>query len=420
MKRILVFISLLLPIVASAQFTTNSTMVLLQTNECVNIQKIKYFTDVKSIALSKDSLSGIYSFYILKEGASNVWRITIDYPISVINDFEIIDDMLYFCGADNGYGVIGQLSLSNITNINIISLPFLKEASKIKLRNISGVTHVFGIGMSYTLPVNLNNYIFDAFSNGTNFICSAYSCFPNEDVELFTDIDLTNQYIAVVGYHKSSTRLMVWKRGCNNNTNTFDPFKSTRSFIDYVVDNKFLIKHTTNDNVAITYLQEDNSNNSFLHVNTMDIDSFTLISSIMFQSNPYSLKAIDYVAPLNRLLVLQSDQHMFNTISYCTLSSLTYQPIPRAVISGIYLTDLNLYRDSSYTAVGTNTNNNLILFNKTHYDYSETCNTFDEVKNISITTTFKQHIDLHYHPFVLSSQHYNITLYEEPIKILCK
>ena len=181
MKRILVFISLLLPIVASAQFTTNSTMVLLQTNECVNIQKIKYFTDVKSIALSKDSLSGIYSFYILKEGASNVWRITIDYPISVINDFEIIDDMLYFCGADNGYGVIGQLSLSNITNINIISLPFLKEASKIKLRNISGVTHVFGIGMSYTLPVNLNNYIFDAFSNGTNFICSAYSCFPNED-----------------------------------------------------------------------------------------------------------------------------------------------------------------------------------------------------------------------------------------------
>jgi len=440
MKRILVFISLLLPIVASAQFVTNAEMILPQSNEIYYKQKIKKLIEDRFIVMSQD-VSGNYSFYTLNKGEGLTRRITIANTMYyTINDFDIIKNILYFCGSFvNSYGVqegmIGRMSiddtvLQNITD-SIIELPTVRSVTKIKTKIISGAIHVYGIGKLSQYPsYQENNCIIDlSYPSVGQISCYLYYDQVDITVDRFTDIDLTDKYVAVTGYQKDQQDMEVFKRACDDTSaNDFEKYVLGLTGVDSIANNSFLVRHIGGDTIAIVAVKRNTISGQVATC----IKMIDLHSIILHQITPlfnreiacayYPIKAMEYCKYNNSLLMLQNKQtNADDIIIYGDLSIPILPTVTAAVVYGAQLNDLCLHGDLiHYNAIGiANNGNKLFWLNWDVNDTSTNCIYFSTLPVVAkpLETHIYSGIPQHQiKPFV---HYYHAQLTNEPINLIC-
>lgn len=140
-----------------------------------------------------------------------------DFDKTIINDFRIIDGILYFCGADNnsGEGVLGTFKATDLLNPvgSLVQVDYFNIVGTTELNRME-VYKDPGTGNPRVAAVGYRNGICGTMAQGVWVDCDGYMpggsspsvlifdsyCSAPNDVEQWHDVVSTNDWVVLVGY----------------------------------------------------------------------------------------------------------------------------------------------------------------------------------------------------------------------------
>ena len=144
--------------------------------------------------------TGSPSFIYYKIGSSSNANSLHLSGVDTIFDFEIFDNVVYFCGVKNnttgGYGVLGYFSLTGFpyTTVKYLNVPLFRRLKRIEVGNMAGSTHMVAVGdgiQDYAVLV-------DAVDNGGTWTMNFLNSEDND--YKFVDLAITESYVVVISY----------------------------------------------------------------------------------------------------------------------------------------------------------------------------------------------------------------------------
>lgn len=188
---------------------------------------------------------GNYKFHLLQGGSNVIYSENIYMKGGVITDFQVYDKVVYFCGrTSSSYGFIKEIPVrelfdGGITTIILNELPSINIVNKLKVYfdNVGGAIKVAAIGTF--IEENNGDCFIDYKPGNGNYI------FSDPINERFSDILLTNDYIATVGNKISNKKDICIRRYVKT-----DPLQNYINGKDIVVFPNTSIKYFNGDHKA--------------------------------------------------------------------------------------------------------------------------------------------------------------------------
>lgn len=450
MKKFIVLFCMLSPLFLHAQQFESSRKSISYTQDDSYTQKIRVFDQQTTIALSKKSGS-IYIFYLIVDGSNtaNIFEMPTGYEIS---DFQILGDLVYFCGYHNNssgiqIGIIGNFDINNAFygsgNVEITDINNTLHVDKIKayLEPANPTfTHVVGIGKNIG-TLNNDHSCFIDFNNKTNYPNWDYNVFEHSYslsnvFENITDIELTNKFVVTVS-SIANTSWVLLRRYYNDDPSDislqhkfYANLNSTGS-IYTPLDRTFFVEKLYDDNVSIVSSAADNTS-EFTYINVVNLNNGTPVLNYnrrIEHNDKNIIRDLEYSIIDKNLLILTSVNDVGNTdwkdvIFYAELDpSATLPQTIKAIFWSNYspkypyLNSLCIYKDFHYSTIGLDPNNyELFIFNKDkQYDLPNSCNKYDylQMNNIIPQSSFNPFSTLNNHTsnsanFIIFSQPNNV------------
>ncbi len=149
-----------------------------------NVWMIYYEDDVWGACFANVTSSGTTADFI-----------SVSPLIAHVYDFEILDDIVYFCGTSaNNTAVMGYFSLTNfpMTPVYTCTIPLMSSCRKLEVGYLNGTRHVVMTGDA----ILGTSHIVDARdmgSNQWNFIISYF----NDKINIYDDVAITDNYVVI-------------------------------------------------------------------------------------------------------------------------------------------------------------------------------------------------------------------------------
>ena len=149
---------------------------------------------------------------------SNVQEIPLPNGL-IVHDFQVLNDMVYFCGEDAYQGIVGIIDLLTVsspggTTINYVELtpisgPYVTCAKRMDVFTYGGITHIAFVGnllsTSSGAPVTTTT-VGDVYWDGTDWNVDYYV--TNGDM-IYTDIAASSGYVVVAAKEKNTSDCYV-------------------------------------------------------------------------------------------------------------------------------------------------------------------------------------------------------------------
>ena len=223
--------------------------------------------------------------------------------IAHVADFEIVNNILYFCGTSlSNTAVMGYFSLTNFpsTLVYTCTVPLIGNCRKLEAGYFNGTRHVLMIGDALG-----TSHIIDARdmgSNQWNFNISTYS--DNDD--FYDDVAVTDNYVVVSARNVAGNTARLYR---------FDQPAANSPLlpqinIPYMIPNhscqgEVLLDECVGDTIA--YLTRTSSTGFAVGICSMPGNFQTCHIRLASNTNPFELKDIKYNASVRRADAMMYD-----------------------------------------------------------------------------------------------------------------
>ncbi|MCF0210197.1 MAG: hypothetical protein HUK18_02600 [Bacteroidales bacterium] len=275
-------------------------------------QKIKVYNENTAFALTKKCNS---KYYIEELVDTQVPSNKIAIGVDSIFDMAILNDHIYFVGKNNNDGFIGKVRISALQSgsgyYELTPTP-LYTIRTIKAYNDSnGKQHVVGIGRD-TLSTSQNFYFFDFNdANTPNFELKPIQILR----QVLCDLDITDKYIAVVGYtygvnyHIEQSLIRIDKSNTSSIQGyAFDHTPNAFCLLPDSCHEKMLVRHTINNEVVIMMNAYDTFINFSTFLNCVNLNNLNYIysvQSILHEEKDMKIRDAVYHIPTTQMFIVE-------------------------------------------------------------------------------------------------------------------
>lgn len=223
--------------------------------------------------------------------------------IAHVTDFEIVNNILYFCGTSaNNTAVMGYFSLTNFpsTLVYTCTVPLIGNCRKLEAGYFNGTRHVLMIGDALG-----TSHIIDARDMGSsqwNFNISTYS----SGDDFYDDVAVTDNYVVISARDTAQHSAHLYRF----NYPTANLPLLPQYNVSYIVPNhscqgEVLLDRCVGDTVA--YLTRTSSTGFAVGICSMPGNFQTCHIRLASNTNPFELKDIKYNASVRRADAMMYD-----------------------------------------------------------------------------------------------------------------
>lgn len=229
-----------------------------------------------------------------------------------VEDFQILKEVVYFCGNYNGEAIFGSFQVSDFQtgtiNLNCFTDTNAKIFTKMKMYIDPTTLHPYAALVGYS-SANSYIYIVDATSGNANYY------FPDPYSSIFSieDVAVTNDYIVAVGRKDSYSKAYLYRIDKSNyNTCYYSEITST----DYMSFNSAMVIESLGGNdIAFAALHINiSTGNHYMNVYTYDMQNYLCMNvqavPVIEKCNPKDLLYMPFDNSL--LLLLDNDYPSYN------------------------------------------------------------------------------------------------------------
>ena len=294
--------------------------------------------------------------------------------IAHVADFEIVNNILYFCGTSlSNTAVMGYFSLTNFpsTLVYTCAVPLISNCRKLEAGYLNGTRHVVMIGDALG-----TSHIVDARdlgSNQWNFNISTYS----SGDDLYDDVALTDNYVVISSRDTAHDSAHLYRLSYPAANSPLLPQYS----ISYMIPNhscqgEVLLDECVGDTIA--YLTRTSSTGFAVGICSMPVNFLTCNIRLASYTNPFELVDIKYNSSARRADAMMYDLSTGNTSIFHIIHPIISGGLSPWIFSYPYtghlfnnqkLMSLDALVNGRFIASGTGFNENGLLdLNKYIYD----------------------------------------------------
>ena len=383
-------------------------------------QKVKPYQDNILIGLSNIISTDRYCFSIWENDKDTVYYAYLNSPRTIVSDFAILDNMVYFCGTDysqgSNQGFIGRFNVDHLLS-NGGNLPY--EITYIA--NTANLTKIVAYrGFLDPVPIHIAAIGNDGFVSGTpaRFVCMdnktnnsqfRYSVLrfqtSSSVTEILDDITFDDKYVITAGRMHPQNEFVIryflqedpldsyyysyhWKFTLQNNAALNTSY--------YITEFPVAVSTLPNSYIAIASSMT-NGQNFFTMVNVMYVTTTNIQQTQMIPHDDKDNRIIEmeYSNAADRLLVLNNSTFTGSTKLYST-TFLNLSNTTQYSAQTEYLTTLNEINHLSvfperpkYITAGidtTSSSNQLISVRNIQYDGTSCYDTLNVSISGSVST----------------------------------
>lgn len=240
---------------------------------------VRQYTNYKNIHYCDDGTQHYFLLYDITTPNTAIWASFPSYLF--VKDFEIKDDVVYFCGTfpngGNPYGFVGQISVADLFynngnyNIGILNYTVIGDSNYTYMAHMAscdrmdiysdkskGIVHLavvgeFEHGIYYNMQLcrSAGDFWFD----GTNWVGSAL--YQKHDYYKTSDITCTKDYIVVSGYDDDPNYSILAVFYKVQNFPYYPILPNTIHLMDRRYKESILVERLQGNDVAVTHYYED-------------------------------------------------------------------------------------------------------------------------------------------------------------------
>lgn len=315
-------------------------------------QKVRPFKNDYLISISNNANPN-YCFTVWTNGNIILRKSLLDSADVVVNDFTLLNNVVYFCGKHlnsqgNPVGCIGKLTVNQLLGAQNFTYQLQDILTTEELTNIVAyqddynATHVVAIGHG---GATANSYGRFVCMDGIGNYYVLNSTIPSQyQKEVFEDIAVGKNYVATVGRVYPSDSLIVRYYDKTNPHTQASQHTYTYYSPNVALNSSFnpyeFISHITKlpgDFMVIATPAEDNNHNNYTMINVLQEGHQPIIASRVcyHQDKNNKVFEMDYSFEMDSLLILHGEQissnYVYSTLSLHLQTQPTYNTFAREI-----------------------------------------------------------------------------------------
>ena len=293
--------------------------------------------------------------------------------IAHVADFEIVNNILYFCGTSlSNTAVMGYFSLTNFpsTLVYTCAVPLISNCRKLEAGYLNGTRHVLMVGDALG-----TSHIIDARdlgSNQWNFNISTYS----SGDDFYDDVALTDNYVVISARDTANNARLYRLNYPAANSPLLPQYSISYMIPNHSCQGEVLLDRCVGDTIA--YLTRTSSTGFAVGICSMPANFLTCNIRLASYTNPFELVDIKYNSSARRADAMMYDLstgstsifHIIHPIISGGLSPWIFSyPYTGHLFNNQKLLSLDALVNGRFIASGTGFNENGLLdLNKYIYD----------------------------------------------------
>lgn len=231
--------------------------------------------------------------------ADNIWLIGL---IAHVTDFEIVNNILYFCGISaNNTAVMGYFSLTNFpsTLVYTCTVPMISNCRKLEAGYFNGTRHVLMVGDALG-----TSHIIDARDMGSNQWNFNISTYSSED-DFYDDVAVTDNYVVISARDTAGKARLYRFNYPAANFPLLPQYNVSYMIPNHSCQGEVLLDRCVGDTVA--YLTRTSSTGFAVGICSMPGNFLACHIRLASNTNPFELKDIKYNASVRHADAMMYD-----------------------------------------------------------------------------------------------------------------